>query len=455
MWTPDLDPSDEPAYLAIARALERDFAEGRLLEGTQLPTHRKLARKLGLAVGTVTRAYTEAEARGIIHGQVGRGTFVGPLRRLPFHRRQDSSINLAITWPLHGLDPDLGPVLQELGSEPSVTSLLRYSPHAGHDVHRAAGSDWARIQGIPAEAGDIAVCAGVQHALLVALQVLTEPGDIVVCDSLTYPGFLALARALHLRVVGLAMDEEGIDPGELEKVCRQRRPKVLYTVPTIQNPTTAVMGAERRRRVVEIADASDLTILEDDVHRLLQVDPPPTFYSMLPQRTYSIASLSKVVCGGLRVAYLASPPGKIEEVASAVWASAWMTAPLCAEIARRWIIDGTASRTAERKRKEARHRQGLARQLLAGMDYQSTEASYHLWMQTPKPWRADDFCLAAEREGVSLTPASSFATNGDADQRGIRVSLTGAETRTELEAGLKILKSLAERPAKRSGLNPM
>src|SRR5438034_9496690 len=82
MWTPDLRERSGPRYLAIAEALAQDTGGGRLRPGTRLPTHRDLADRLGVTVGTVTRAYAEAARRSLVSGEVGRGTFVrAPVRR--------------------------------------------------------------------------------------------------------------------------------------------------------------------------------------------------------------------------------------------------------------------------------------------------------------------------------------------------------------------------------------
>jgi DNA-binding transcriptional MocR family regulator len=437
IWTPDLSPSDEPVYGAIVRALEQDMANGRLARGDRLPTHRVLAKLLGLSVGTITRAYAEAEKRGLVRGEVGRGTFVGgsdPHGHFP--SEGGGPIDLALTWPLYGVDPPLGAALRELAGDSDVELLLRYGPHAGLPHHRAAGARWAGLHGIEVEPDRVFVCAGVQHVLAVALSALAEPGDVVLTESLTYPGMKAVAETLHLRLVGVEMDEEGLRPEALEVACRVRRPKALYTIPTIQNPTTAVMGAERRRDILRIARQYGVTVLEDDVHRLLHPDPPPSFAALAPDITYSAVSLSKSVCGGLRVAFLVAPPAASDRISRSLWAMTWMAAPLTAEIAARWIGDGTAAGVVARKRAEARARQAVAEEILEGFNFRTAPDAYHLWLDLPRPWRSVEFALECQRRGVSVSPAEAFAVGRCDQYRAVRLSLSGVEGRRELHAGL-------------------
>lgn len=442
MWAPQLFDSDEPLFLALARALERDISDGSLAPGDRLPTHRALAKYLGISVGTVTRAYAEVEKRGLIRGEVGRGTFVGGSESGDFPSEGGGPLDLALTWPLYGVDPPLAVALRALADDPGVERLLRYGPHAGLPHHRAAGARWAERHGIDVDPDRVFVCAGVQHALAVALATLVEPGDVVLAEDLTYPGFKAIAETLHLRPVGVEMDGQGLVPEALEAACRARRPKVLYTIPSIQNPTTAVMSTERRREIVRICSTHRVTILEDDVHRLLHPEPPPAFASIAPDLTYSVVSMSKSVCGGLRVAFLVAPSGAGARISHNLWAMTWMATPLAAEIAARWIDDGTADAVVRRKRSEARARQTIATRMLDGSTYRTAPDAYHLWLELPQPWRSADFTLECQRRGVSVSPAEAFAVRRLDYGRAVRISLSGVEHRRELEAGLKVVANV-------------
>ena len=154
-WIPDLERQSGPRYLAIAEALAGNIAEGRLKPGDRLPTHRDLGWRLGVTVGTVSRAYAEAERRGLISGEVGRGTYVRDLGSEESHTILTESIgnpetvNLNFAFPPpDGLEPAIGPTLEALAKDPMLPSLLDYSPHCGLQRHRAAGAKWIGRSGL-------------------------------------------------------------------------------------------------------------------------------------------------------------------------------------------------------------------------------------------------------------------------------------------------------------------
>jgi DNA-binding transcriptional MocR family regulator len=451
MWNPDIPESAEPRYVAIVNCLAADIGSGRLQDGERLPTHRELADHLGVAVGTVTRAYTEAERRGLVRGEVGRGTFVGAADResvlLGVPDRPGSAfIDLSVNTPIYGADPDLGAALRALAGQADLTRLLRYHPHAGAARHRAAGAAWAQRYGLTPTADHVLVCAGAQHAVTVALATLAQPGDRVLTESLTFPGMRTLASLLHLRLEGIAMDDEGMRPDALEKALEHEGAAVLYCMPTVQNPTGGVLSEGRRREIVALARAHDVAIVEDDVHRLLVPDAPPPLAALAPERGYFIAGTSKAIAGALRIGYLVAPPTMVEHLARGIWATIWMATPLTAEIATMWIEDGTADRVVERRRREAAARQRLAHDILGHLRYRAQPQAFHLWLELPDPWRSEEFASAAARRGVRVAPAEAFAVGRAPVPHAVRVSLSGAENRDALATGLRTLAEILAGP---------
>jgi DNA-binding transcriptional MocR family regulator len=446
IWTPELESHGKRLYAAITDAIRRDIQSGRLGPGDRLPPHRELADALGVAVGTVTRAYGEAENEGLVRGEIGRGTFVrdpssgdGGMR-IPVI--PDGFVDLSMNFPLHGDDPDLASTLQELAHRPDLADLLRYQPSEGTPRHRRAGAEWARRFGVEASPEDVVVCAGAQHAMTSVLGAVAQPGDRVLVEELTYPGIKGAAGHLHLKLSPVAMDADGLLPDALAAACRQRRPRVLYLCPTLQNPTSSILSAERRERIVEIAREHDLWILEDDVHRRLVPDPPPALATLAPERTFFIAGTSKSVAGGLRVAFLVVPPGQRTRVAQSVWATVWVVPPLCAEILAGWIEDGTAEKAVERKRTEAARRQELARQILGSASYRAHPNGFYLWLELPPPWTGTRFAAAARQRGVGVTPSDVFRVDDTPGPDAVRVCLGAVEDRRALRGALETLAGL-------------
>jgi DNA-binding transcriptional MocR family regulator len=462
MWTPDLRPRRGPRYLAIADALADDAVAGRLPAGTRLPTHRELADRLGVTVGTVTRGYAEATRRGLVSGEVGRGTFVraaaGPglasVAPLPPEPGLvDLSANLPPEAPGDRTGAALARTLKALAQRKDLERLLGYPAEGGAPEHRAAGAVWARRAGLDVTADRVLVSSGSQHGMTAVFAALLSPGDLVLTDALTYPGMKALASLLSLRLQGLPMDEQGLLPDALAAACRTGSPRALYCMPTLQNPTAAVMGDGRRKEIASIAREHGLLVVEDDVHGHLPEKSPRPLAAQLPELAVYLTGTSKSLAPGLRVGFIAAPRALAPRLSAAIRGTTWMAAPLMAEIAARWIGDGTADAVLARKRKETAARNALAARVLDGARYAAHPASFHLWLHLPEPWRADAFAAAARRQGVAITPAAAFAATagGPRPRRGaaavpeaVRVCLGGARDRAGLERALGVLRGLLQ-----------
>jgi len=453
-WTPQLRGRDGPLYRVIADALTADIDEGRLAPGTRLPTHRELAEKVGVTVGTVTRAYAEAERRGLIGGEVGRGTFVrhrDAPRHLPAPAAgtgDDALVELGLNWPATPPGDPAGTALRKtldaLQRSPRLSELLDYQPHAGLLAHREAGAAWLSRFGLEVAPEQVVVCSGGQHAMEVALTALTRPGDTVLAESLTYPGLKVLANRLHLRLHGVAMDEQGLQPDALEAACRGGA-KVLFCLPNLQNPTGAVMPEERRRRIATVVRKHALTVVEDDAYGLLLDRRPPPLCTLVPESGWFIGGVSKLLAPGLRIGYLAAPADTgTERLAEEAGLAVRMTPPLMAEVAARWVQDGTADELVVRRRREAQERLELAREVLGDALPKTPRGStYHLWLPLPAR-RAESFTAQARRRGVSVTPAELFTVGPATAPAAVRVCLGAPRTRASLEKGMRRLRETLE-----------
>ena len=371
MWSPTIPDEADPKYLALVEALADDIQSGRLSPGDQLPTHRDLANRLGIALGTVSRAYAAAESRGLVSGEVGRGTFVrsqaigadeGAIEDEDPTLIDLSKSRLARTPG----DQSVRRALARLASRPDLDRLLDfYQPAAGMARHRAAGASWVRRAGLEADPGRVIITNGAQHGATVVLASLTRPGDVVLAEELTYPGVKAIASLLSLQLQPLALDEHGIQPAAFADACRSGSVRALYCMPTLQNPTGRTMPLERRREIAEIATRHDVAVVEDDVYGFLPDRPLPPITTFAPTLSYYITSTSKSLAPGLRLGYVVAPAAKIDRVAGTIRATTWLTAPLLAELASQWIESGEADEMVRWKREETIARHALARRVLA------------------------------------------------------------------------------------------
>ncbi len=444
--------TESPRYAAIVEALADDINTGRLKPGDQLPTQRDLADQLGVSIGTVTRAYAAAERRGLVRGEIGRGTFVGgsglgEYKGADLGPREPGMVDLSVTHPLYSLDPDLGATLRRLSRQPDLQRLLQYQPNQGIPRHREAGARWVSQLGFETGPENVLVCAGTQHALTVMLTSVVGRGGSLFVEEVTYPGIKALANLLEIKLVPLPVDDEGIVPDSFESACKLRRAQALFTIPTIQNPLTATMSDSRRREIAGIAVRYNISIFEDAIHHPLADNPPQPLSAYAPDNSYLAAAFSKVVTGGLRVGYLVAPPDAVDQLTQALWATHWMTTPLMAEVAATWIENGTADAVIKQKKAEARIRVNMARELLSGYSLKSSDCGYHAWLEIPEAWEnAAGFATEARRRGVAVSTADVFATGGNVPNA-VRLSLSAPNDRESLRRGLnKLARLLSETP---------
>ncbi|WP_419786056.1 PLP-dependent aminotransferase family protein [Pseudodesulfovibrio sp.] len=447
IYLPHLDREDRPLYQALADAIERDVASGALPPGTRLPTHRELADGLGLNVSTVTRGYREAENRGLVSATVGRGTFVAAdaataTAMVAFEPAAPGTIDMALASPLSSLDPDLSEGFRRIARRKAPNALLRYTDPRGLLEHREAGAQWAGRYGMQATAADMIVCAGSQHALTCCLTGLLRPGDRVAADALTYPGIKTLAAMLGIRIVPIAMDDQGMVPESLDAACRRDTIKAVYLIPGVHNPTTVTMPAARREALAALARKHDLTIIEDDAYALTVPVAHPPVAALAPERTAFIAGLSKSVAAGLRVAFIAAPRQFLKPLAESVLNTIWMAPPLNAELATAWIIDGTADRTMETKRAEAARRYMLACNAFENLRFRGKSGSYYLWLDLPAPWTGQAFETRARQHGVNTFGAQKFAVGETKPPNAARISLTGENDLANFKLGLHILADI-------------
>ncbi len=453
MWVPDISKIDGPRYLAVAAAIAKGIDNGELPPGSQLPPQRDLAEKLGVTVGTVSRAYALAKRRRLVDGEVGRGTFVKGNRQearganiIP--EGDTRTIDLAcFRSPVDGLTEALARAFAEAGERATLFPLHKYPPAAGFLTHRTAGATWIGRVGLEVPPENVFICGGAQQAILIALNAFARAGDAVVTENLTYSGVKALSALQGLRLEGVTLDDKGMVPDALDAVCAATNARVVYLQPTVHNPTTALMPVERRRRIAEIARARDLILIEDDAAASALIDRPPPVASFAPERTCYITSVSKSISPTFRLAYVAAAPKLHESLVSTFHTMALAVPPFPAEVMALMIGNGVADQITRRYLQEMRRRHDLALEILKHHQVAAHPAAFYAWLSLPAHWNADDFAAAARAEGVSVAAADSFAVGRAGSVHAVRVSLNPGSSIEVLRNGLTVLTSiLSARP---------
>lgn len=463
-WTPDLPADASPLYAAIADALARDLRAGRLQVGARLPTHRELAKRLGVNVVTVTRGYAEAARRGLVEGTVGRGTFVREHGRrnaefMPLMPEESSLLDLGFNLPVCNAELiDAPRLLAELAADPERAPLIAPYTATGLDHHREVAAQWLARSGLEPDASRTLLCGGAQHAMAVSISSLTSPDDVLLADEVTYPGLNALASVLHLRVVGVPSDDDGMLPGSLEDAVFQHKARVVYLMPNLHNPVGTVMPLRRRREIADVVRRQDLRVVEDDTYGFLLDRCPAPIASLVPQSTYFLSSLSKSLTAGLRVGYLALPAGGdggdavLRRVSANVAAISWAAAPLMGELATRLIESGAAQAQVEWKREEMRARRALFDERLPQLATRSHGSAAHVWATLPPGWDAEQFARRARERSVHLNPAKSFTVGRGRAPRALRLCLGSPPERAQVAEALDRLAGLLDDDTQRDAL---
>ncbi len=404
-------------YKTLVDTYADDIRSGRLSPGTRLPTHRQLAASEGLALVTASRVYAELEVMGLVSGEAGRGTFVRETSLSPGQGIDQKDvavgmIDLNFNYPsLPGQADLLRTALRQLALSGDLEALLRYQPHAGRAHERASVAQHLLSRGVQVEAEQVLIVNGAQQGLAVTLMALLKPGDVIAADALTYSGFKVLAKALHLEVVAIPLTAHGPDLQALDKLCRQRSVRAVYSMPTLHNPLGWVMPIDQREQLVAIARRHDLTIIEDAAYAFLVENPPRPLIDLAPERTVYVSGLSKNIATGLRVGFIAAPVGMVPALERVIRATTWNTPGVMTAIACGWLDDGTVIELEEQKRNDAKARRTLAAELLKGLSWIGHPSSYFLWLPLPEDVRADQIVVELQQQQISVTTAEPFAVS--------------------------------------------
>jgi DNA-binding transcriptional MocR family regulator len=451
-WRPDLTGASAPLYLAIANAIGEAVEARDLPQGAKLPTHRQLALDLGVSVQTVSAAYREAERRGLVVGETGRGTFVrgngqALESRFIMPRRQENLIDLSINRPASGFvhAEAVHAVFGALAESMDLSSMTACRPVPGLDQHRLAAAEWLGRRGLATTMDQVVICNGAAHGLLLALATVADPGDTVVTDELTDHGVILLANTLHLRLKPLPCDAQGILPDGFAAACAAGDVRALFTIPTLNNPTCTILPTERRRALAAIARRHGVAIVEDDPYSMLLENPPPALSTFAPELSYYVTTFTKCLLPGVRTGYLVGPQAQLPRIVSRLRATSWMATPLVAEIASQWLSDGTAERLIQWQRDELTARQKILQRILRGYDCVSQRHALHAWLTISSQWRVDAFVASLRQRNVAVTPAEVFMVGRGNEPHAVRLSLGATRSRAQFEQGLTVVADLLRR----------
>jgi DNA-binding transcriptional MocR family regulator len=438
--------SNLPSYLQIRNQLREQILRGDLAPGTRLTPERKMAQVLGVSRTTVVAAYDELLAEGLVEARVGHGTVVmgrGAGREgmttqsiawSACFSQIGQRLQESATWEALELrrlccrsditslamgspDSDLIPIQQF--NQAWETVLSREGPEA-FDYGRVEGLDSLREliaarmrrQQISTRTEDVMIINGSTQGLDFLLRLLTEPGDTVIAEVPTYFGSLQAFQAQGVRVIGVPVDQSGMQVERVEFLLARYRPRLIYTNPTFQNPTGTTMSLERRERLLTLAQRYQVPIVEDDPFSALSFDepPPPAIKSLDHDgHVLYLGTFSKCLSPGVRVGWLVAPPPVIELAGMfrrvADMQPNTLTQYLVAEFIERGWLDEHVGKV--RHIYAARSRamdEALRRHMPSGARWHNPAGGMFLWLELPERVTDQDLLSEAIQRGVVFLP---------------------------------------------------
>ncbi|MCO5399128.1 PLP-dependent aminotransferase family protein [Ralstonia soli] len=442
-WMLKITPGRGTRYQQIVDYIEQAIGEGRLRPGDRVPPQRHLAKALGVDLTTVTRAYAEAKRRNLLDAKGALGTFIAAPRA-----QLAAVVDMSMNVPPPPGNLDFADLLRRglsqvlLRSDPHL--LMTYQLGGGSAADRAAGAQWLGPMMGAVGTSRLVVCPGAQAALAALILNLTNLGDSIAAESLSYPGLRSAAQQLDRKVMAIQSDDAGMLPDQLDAACAGGV-RLIYLNPTMQNPTTRTMPISRREDLARVAAKYNARIVEDDPYWLLSTDAPSPIACVAPELTYYISTLSKTLSPGLRTAYVLLPDRTDHDdgFLAALRSFALMSMPIAVALSTQWILDGSAQQLLDGIRTEAMARREIANRWLSGIG-QLPPTGIHVWHALPEHWSPEQLTKAALAEDLRVTPSDAFY-NGPTPPNAIRISLGGARERAELSLALRKLAALLER----------
>ncbi|HUW63624.1 MAG TPA: PLP-dependent aminotransferase family protein [Spirochaetia bacterium] len=478
----------EPLYLQIRNQIRQLILCGSLPPGYRLPSERGLAGLLGVNRSTVTGAYQELEADGLVESRVGRGTTVKPqaggkeggdpagrplVWKHLFSRQCNRVTSPLISDIFEWLNAD--GVISFAAGVPSADrqparefaclygellsrrrNILEHSPTAGYWPLREYIADHMAQRGVRTGPENVVIVAGSQQGLDLIARVLLEPGDVVVVEEPSYLGAIGVFRAAGVRLLGVPVDEEGMRVDLLERLLERYRPKLIYTLPTFQNPSGVTMSRERRLALMQTAYRHQVPVLEDDAYSELYYDGirPPLLKSLDPgDQVIYLSTFSKILFPGLRVGWVVAPAEVTRQLVLAKQLVDLHTNTpaqvALAEFCRRKLLAGhlTGVRKEYAQRRDAMLG-ALIESAPPGLAWNRPQGGYYVWCSLPPVVTATRLLAATSERKVVFLPGDAFFA-GSGGSGFIRLSFSACDEET-IRKGVAVIGEVLGELCRRS-----
>ena len=448
--------ADVPLWRQIERFLRVEIESGALPPGTRIPSTRALATDLAVSRVTVDNAYMALATDGLIVAHPGSGTVVAPSvndhagtaeTAHPWPAWQQAFAAVAPAAPAEphdgadlvsftGVgDPALFPTREIAVTIADVirtegAGAFAYShPDLGHPPLRATVTHLLASQGVHTSPDRILITSGSQQALFLVCHALLRHGDTVIVERPTYDGALALFAAIGVRVVGIEVDGDGMRVEDLDAAITAHHPRLIYTIPTFQNPTGACMSGPRRHRLLETARAHQVPVLEDDFVGDLRYDghvqPALKALDAAGDVLYA-GTFSKMLMPGVRVGYLVADGPVLDQLARLKKAMNLSTSLLLQRVLDRYVTVGRYQTHLRRSIRTYRARRdmlvGALADAIPSIEVSTPRGGLFAWGTLPAGVGATALRIAARRRGVDFAPGTLFFADAADGERHVRLN---------------------------------
>lgn len=442
-WKPNKNEIGTPIYRSLASLMETDIKSGKLLANTKLPPQRELADYLDLNHSTITKAYKICERKGLIHAVIGNGTFVSPNANSAssiVNQDDTARADMGMVLPFFKHNRLIKDITKEVLKKPLSEKLFEYSNPLGSRSQRMVGAGWVSQFGVDCSADNIIIAAGAQNALAIVLSALFSPGDKIATDPYTYPNLIALASMLHIQLVSVKSDRQGMLPNELDNLCAIENIQGIYVMTSLNNPTATAPSEQRIKDLADVIKKHQLLVVEDDAFAFLRQEKATPFCALLPEQTVYISSLSKSVCAGIRVAYLCFPQKYFIKLEEGCFNINIKAPSLNAEVMTEIIRTGVAKKLVQEKRKMAISRNRLYSKVFPSAPCELE--SYYQWLQLPEGCSGKSFEQLMVEKKIKVFGAERFSVGENTKSNAIRVATCSPATEEQLEFGLLEIKKV-------------
>ncbi|MRK01175.1 aminotransferase class I/II-fold pyridoxal phosphate-dependent enzyme [Aeromicrobium sp. S22] len=448
-----LGPLDNagPAYREIADRLRLLVVDGRVGDGSRLPSERELAAAIGVSRTTTTRVYAELRELGLLRSRQGSGSVV----QVPLAASSVSSLivtpddadTIALTYSAPAGTPGLARAFETAATRLSgLLATTGYLPD-GLPVLREILAQRYSDGGLPTDPEQIIVTSGAMGAISLLARVLVDPGQRVVVEGISYPHAHESFTAAGARLSALPVDRSPWEPAAMAETLAGSRHRAAYLIPDFHNPTAAVMtDAERGAWARELRRHDVVPIIDESLRdiNLDGVEMPPVFATYDP-RALLIGSSSKAYWGGLRVGWIRAPHALVMPIVQARMMDDLGTSAFDQLVLAELLTEGGQTAAAGRARLRA-GRDHLLSELareLPDIAAPCPAGGLNLWATLPDRI-SSRLTAAASRHGLLLTPGPRFFSRvGAAGERHLRLPYTQSHE-TQTEAVRRLRRAYAE-----------